>query len=214
MKGPFDSSVRSLQNSLREKYELVILEDHELAEAHEVEQAIWRLHYKQIDEFRAKIKKINYAASTNKSGTQRDSVLKILAAFKSFLAEVTGFYHNLILKLRAKNGLPQDYSTFESSDTVSTVGDDNERKLRVKRCQLSCHRCLIFLGDLARYKEVHGNAHDTRAIDFSVAAGYYLEAASLWPPSGNPHNQVFVISPQLGSVFHDSIVDFFLCPII
>lgn len=194
VKGPFDSGVRSLQNSLREKYELVILEDHELAESLEVEQAIWRLHYKQIDEFRAKIKKINYAASTNKGGTQRDSVLKILAAFKSFLAEVTGFYHNLILKLRAKNGLPQDYSTFESSDTVSTAGDDNERRLRVKRCQLSCHRCLIFLGDLARYKEVHGNAHDTRSIDFSVAAGYYLQAASLWPPSGNPHNQLAVLA--------------------
>ncbi|KAG0582790.1 hypothetical protein KC19_3G085900 [Ceratodon purpureus] len=194
VKGPFDSSVRSLQTSLREKYELVILEDHELAESHEVEQAIWRLHYKQIDEFRAKIKKINHAASTNKGGTQRDSVLKILAAFKSFLAEVTGFYHNLILKLRAKNGLPQDYSTFESSDSVSSAGDDNERKLRVKRCQLSCHRCLIFLGDLARYKEVHGNAHDTRSIDFSVAAGYYLQAASLWPPSGNPHNQLAVLA--------------------
>jgi protein SMG7 len=69
----------------------------------------------------------------------------------------------------------------------------------VKRCQLSCHRCLIFLGDLARYKEVHGNGHDTRSIDFSVAAGYYLQAASLWPPSGNPHNQVLAISLELGS---------------
>lgn len=190
MKGPFDSTVRSLQNSLREKYELVILEDHELAESKEVEQAIWRLHYKQIDEFRAKIKKINYAIATNKSGTQRDSALKILATFKGFLAEVTEFYHNLILKLRAKHGLPQDDSSFESSDTVSAAGDDNERRLRVKRCKLSCHRCYIFLGDLARYKEVHGNAQDARSIDFSVAARHYLQAASLGPSSGNPHNQV------------------------
>lgn len=206
VKGPFDSSVRSLQNSLREKYESVILEDHELAELHEVEQAIWRLHYKQIDEFRAKIKKINYAVATNKSGAQRDSVAKILAAFKSFLAEVTGFYHNLILKLRAKHGLPQDYSTFESGDTISTAGDDNERRLRVKRCQLSCHRCLIFLGDLARYKEVHGSGQDTRSIDFSVAAGYYMQATSLWPSSGNPHNQVLVISLTL---VQNLIINFF-----
>lgn len=194
VKGPFDSSVRTLQNSLREKYESIILEDHELAESHEVEQAIWRLHYKQIDEFRAKIKKINHAASTLKGGTQRDSVLKIIAAFKSFLAEVTCFYHNLILKLRARNGLPQDCSAFGSSGNGVITGDDNERRARVKRCQLSCHRCLIFLGDLARYKEVHGNLQDTRSMDFSVAAGYYLQAASLWPSSGNPHNQLAVLA--------------------
>jgi protein SMG7 len=187
-KGPFDSHARALRNNIRECYEAVVLEDHEFAEVHEVEQAIWRLHYKQIDEFRAKIKKNSAIAAAGpavpipggKSASKQELMHKILAAFKSFLGEATGFYHNLILKLRAKHDLPQDYLAFEV-----TSDDDEKRAAEVKRCENSCHRCLIFLGDLARYKEVHGDGQD-----WSVSAGYYLQASALWPSSGNPHNQV------------------------
>jgi protein SMG7 len=187
-KGPFDSHARALRNNIRECYEAVVLEDHEFAEVHEVEQAIWRLHYKQIDEFRAKIKKNSSIAAAGpavpipggKSASKQELMHKILAAFKSFLGEATGFYHNLILKLRAKHDLPQDYLAFEV-----TSDDDEKRAAEVKRCENSCHRCLIFLGDLARYKEVHGDGQD-----WSVSAGYYLQASALWPSSGNPHNQV------------------------
>ncbi|CAM6014258.1 unnamed protein product [Sphagnum balticum] len=193
-KGPFDSHTRALRNNIRECYEAVVLEDHEFAETHEVEQAIWRLHYKQIDEFRAKIKKNNAAAGPavpipgGKSASRQEVMHKILAAFKSFLVEATGFYHNLILKLRAKHDLPQDYLAFEVS-----IDDDEKRAAEVKRCALSCHRCLIFLGDLARYKEVHGDGQD-----WSVSAGYYLQAYALWPASGNPHNQLAVLATYVG----------------
>ena len=199
VKGPFDSNVRALQNSVREKYEAVILEDHELAEQHEVEQAIWRLHYKQIDEYRARIKKINLSAAAppvpgSKAPPPRESIQKVLAAFKSFLAEATGFYHDLIVKLRAKHGIPQDIFAFRGIEAPGTGVNEKNRWSEVKRCQLSCHRCLIFLGDLARYKEVHGNVQDSRNIEFSVSAGYYIQAALLWPSSGNPHNQVSFIA--------------------
>ncbi|CAM6035486.1 unnamed protein product, partial [Sphagnum compactum] len=193
-KGPFDSHTRALRNNIRECYEAVVLEDHEFAETHEVEQAIWRLHYKQIDEFRTKIKKNNAAAGPavpipgGKSASRQEVMQKILAAFKSFLVEATGFYHNLILKLRAKHDLPQDYLAFEVS-----IDDDAKRAAEVKCCALSCHRCLIFLGDLARYKEVHGDGQD-----WSVSAGYYLQAYALWPASGNPHNQLAVLATYVG----------------
>ncbi|CAM6046137.1 unnamed protein product [Sphagnum compactum] len=195
-KGPFDSHARALRNNIRECYEAVVLEDHEFAEVHEVEQAIWRLHYKQIDEFRAKIKKNSSIAAAGpavpipggKSASKQELMHKILAAFKSFLGEATGFYHNLILKLRAKHDLPQDYLAFEV-----TSDDDEKRAAEVKRCESSCHRCLIFLGDLARYKEVHGDGQD-----WSVSAGYYLQASALWPSSGNPHNQLAVLATYVG----------------
>ncbi|KAL3677309.1 hypothetical protein R1sor_027257 [Riccia sorocarpa] len=203
-KGPFDPSVRALRNRICESYEAVILEDHEFAESHEVEQAIWRLHYKCIEEFRARIRKSTAAAAAAASApaipmpgakvpARRDSSQKILAVFKSFLAEATGFYHNLILKLRAKHGLPQDYSPFE----VEKGARDEKRTAELRSCDLSCHRCLIFLGDLARYKESHGDA-DVRSRDWSVAAGYYQQAISLWPSSGNPHNQLAVLATYVG----------------
>jgi hypothetical protein len=56
--------------------------------------------------------------------------------------------------------------------------------------QASCHRCLIYLGDLARYKELHS---DGKAKDWAIVANYYLQAAALWPASGNPHNQVSIL---------------------
>lgn len=197
-KGPFDPSVRALRNRICESYEAVILEDHEFAESQEVEQSIWRLQYKCIEEFRARIRKSTATAAAAASApaipmpgakvsSRRDSPVKILAVFKSFLAEATGFYHNLILKLRAKHGLPQDYSPFEVEQ--GGVLRDERRTAELKSCDQSCHRCLIFLGDLARYKESHGDA-DVRSRDWSVAAGYYQQAISLWPSSGNPHNQV------------------------
>ncbi|KAL2609168.1 hypothetical protein R1flu_027741 [Riccia fluitans] len=203
-KGPFDPSVRALRNRICESYEAVILENHEFAESHEVEQAIWRLQYKCIEEFRARIRKSTAAAAAAASApaipmpgakvpARRDSSQKILAVFKSFLAEATGFYHNLILKLRAKHGLPQDYSPFE----VEQGARDEERTAELRSCDLSCHRCLIFLGDLARYKESHGDA-DIRSRDWSVAAGYYHQAISLWPSSGNPHNQLAVLATYVG----------------
>lgn len=40
---------------MREHYEAIILEDHEFSESHEIEYALWQLHYKQIKEFRAHI---------------------------------------------------------------------------------------------------------------------------------------------------------------
>ena len=200
-KAPFDPSVRALRNRICESYEAVILEDHEFAESHEVEQAIWRLQYKCIEEFRLRLRKSTAAAVAAAAASapvipmpgakvppaRRDTTQKILSVFKSFLSEATGFYHNLISKLRAKHGLPQDYSPYEAEPSGPAI--DDKRAAELKSCDLSCHRCFIFLGDLARYKESHGNP-DVRSRDWSVAAGYYQQAISLWPSSGNPHNQV------------------------
>eukprot|EP01018_Ginkgo_biloba_P025128 Gb_21699 [translate_table: standard] len=203
-KGPSGLTVRDLRCKIRESYESIILEDHEFAEGHDVEQALWRLHYKQIEEFRTRIRKSTAAtaaaASTPtipmpgaKNITRNEPIHKVLASFKSFLSEAKGFYHELILKLRAKHGIPQDFFSTEGVHCAN----DQKSAADWKRCQLSCHRCLIYLGDLARYKELHGDG-DVQNHDWSVAAGYYLKAVSLWPASGNPHNQLAVLATYVG----------------
>lgn len=178
---------------------MVLLEDHAFAEEHEVESALWRLHYKCIDEFRNRIRKTVQAAAAAatapaipmpgaKVTPRKEPVFKVLSVFKSFLSESTGFYHDLILKIRTKHGLTSDYSSFSREE--HGVAESEERVAEVKRVEQSCHRCLIFLGDLARYKEQYGES-DAKAHDWSVAAGYYLQAAAFWPGGGNPHNQVW-----------------------
>lgn len=58
----------------------------------------------------------------------------------------------------------------------------------------SCHRCLVILGDLSRYRELGSSTKN-----WAPATGYYDLAKRLIPESGSPHNQLAVISMNDGS---------------
>ncbi|XP_064953919.1 nonsense-mediated mRNA decay factor SMG7-like isoform X2 [Musa acuminata AAA Group] len=184
---------------MRENYEAIILEDHDFSQKHDVEYTLWRLHYRRIEEFRAHL---NVAASAGSNASpagkghiRPDRIKKIRNIFKSFLTEATGFYHDLILKIRAKYGLPFSYlDEGPENQTVSTK--DEKRSAKMKKGLLSCHRCLIYLGDLARYKGLYGG--DSVSRDYAAASGYYLQAASLCPSSGNPHHQLAILASYSG----------------
>lgn len=53
------------------------------------------------------------------------------------------------------------------------------------------HRTLIYLGDIARYQELHSERAEK---DFTHAEEHYLKALAVVPGSGNPHNQLGVIA--------------------
>lgn len=180
---------------MRENYEAILLEDHAFSEQHDIEYALWQLHYRRIEELRSLFNAaLAYAAAPaapNGKGTVRagpDRITKIRSQFKTFLSEATGFYHDLMLKIRAKYGLPLGYST-DDPDIQISMSKDGNKYSEIKKGLMSCHRCLIYLGDLARYKSLYGEG-DSKAGDFAAASSYYLQASSLWPSSGNPHHQV------------------------
>lgn len=58
----------------------------------------------------------------------------------------------------------------------------------------SCHRTLVFLGDLSRYREASQSPKN-----WGPATGYYTLAKKLVPGSGSPHNQLAVIALNEGS---------------
>jgi hypothetical protein len=58
----------------------------------------------------------------------------------------------------------------------------------------SCHRILVILGDLSRYREVPQSPKN-----WGPATGYYTLAKKLIPSSGMPHNQLAVIAINEGS---------------
>ena len=194
---------------MRENYEAIILEDHAFSEQHNIEYALWQLHYKRIEEFRAyfsaaSLSSTNANSSQGVKGPARpDRITKIRLQFKTFLSEATGFYHDLITKIRAKYGLPLGY--FEDSENRIVMEKDGKKSTEMKKGLVACHRCLIYLGDLARYKGMYGEG-DSKNREYTAASSYYLQAASLWPSSGNPHHQVF------GS--HASIVIFNCCFVV
>ncbi|XP_027343615.1 protein SMG7 [Abrus precatorius] len=185
---------------MRENYEAIILEDHAFSEQHNIEYALWQLHYKRIEEFRAYFSAALSSTSANSSqggkGPARpDRITKIRLQFKTFLSEATGFYHDLITKIRAKYGLPLGY--FEDSENRIVMEKDGKKSAEMKKGLVSCHRCLIYLGDLARYKGMYGEG-DSINREFIAASSYYLQAASLWPSSGNPHHQLALLASYSG----------------
>ncbi|KAK1316583.1 Protein SMG7 [Acorus calamus] len=186
---------------MRENYETIILEDHEFSELHEVEYALWQLHYKRIEEFRAHISVAPSSAGSvvsqsGRSPAHPERIKKIRAFFKSFLSEATGFYHDLILKIRSKYGLPLGFFS-DGVESQIVMGKDEKKSADMKKGSLSCHRCLIYLGDLARYKGLYGEG-DSVSREYAAASSYYIQASSLWPSSGNPHHQLAILASYSG----------------
>ncbi|KAL6534657.1 hypothetical protein OROGR_013332 [Orobanche gracilis] len=182
--------------NMRENYEAIILEDHAFSEQHDVEYALWQLHYRRIEELRA-LFNAALASSASQNGkvpvrSGPDRVIKIRSQFKTFLSEATGFYHDLMLKIRAKYGLPLGYFS-DDQDNENSMSKDGSKYSEVKQGLISCHRCLIYLGDLARYKSLYGEG-DSKARDFAAASSYYMQASSIWPSSGNPHHQLAILA--------------------
>ncbi|KAI9114609.1 hypothetical protein K1719_014307 [Acacia pycnantha] len=185
---------------MRENYEAIILEDHTFSEQHNIEYALWQLHYKRIEELRAYFSAALSSTSSNstqgkKTPARPDRITKIRLQFKTFLSEATGFYHDLIMKIRAKHGLALGH--FEDSDNRIVMEKDGKKSAEMKKGLVSCHRCLIYLGDLARYKGLYGEG-DSINREFAAASSYYLQAASLCPSSGNPHHQLALVASYSG----------------
>lgn len=204
-RNPFDPN---LWQQIRENYEAIILEDHAFSEQHNIELTLWQLHYKNIEDFRTGISvalaSSSSSAAQNVKGPSRpDRIAKQKLQFRTFLSEATGFYHDMILKIRAKYGLPLGY--FSEDQASHNLTDKDGKKLaEVKKGLVSCHRCLIYLGDLARYKGLYGEG-DSKKREYAVASTYYLQAASLLPASGNPHHQVIPFFPSFSCYFFSKV---------
>ncbi|KAE8700256.1 Protein SMG7 [Hibiscus syriacus] len=193
---------------IRENYEAIILEDHTFSEQHNIEYALWQLHYKRIEELRAHYSAALASAGSNTSNGVKvpphpDRLTKIRLQFKTFLSEATGFYHDLILKIRGKYRLPFGYFSDDSENQI-VMDKDGNKSADIKKGLVSCHRCLIYLGDLARYKGLYGDGN-SKSREYAAASSYYLQAASIWPSSGNPHHQLAIIATysgdELGAVY-------------
>ena len=143
----------------------------------ELEQILWKpCFYRRIEEFRRRIRKYASAVSSPDQRV-RQHFVQVSNDFRQFLNESTIFYEQL-------------HTFFRTSLEQPPQHHENDPEKREKNRQ-SCHRCLIFLGDLARYKELHNQKSKK---DFTKAEEYYHKAIAVLPESGNPHNQLAVLA--------------------
>ncbi|GAY34535.1 hypothetical protein CUMW_012010 [Citrus unshiu] len=153
-KGLLCPEVQELYHRVCSSYEKILLNDYDQAELQDVEYSLWKLQYRHIDEFRKRIKKSSVSDNTmTQSGAnvQRSSDNHI-EGFKSFLSEAMAFYRNLVVKIKRYYGLPEE-SSFAKEGYMSTTLEPNKKQ----KYQFLCHRFLVCLGDLARYKEQYEN---------------------------------------------------------
>ncbi|WIA21699.1 hypothetical protein OEZ85_000866 [Tetradesmus obliquus] len=222
----YDPEARTLRGQLRSAYESLLFLDAAFAAANDVELALWKgVFYRPIEEFRTRLKQADKAGDAGASAGP-----KVAAAFMRFLEEASLFYRRLVMQLQAAYGDVGVKLAVEAAGAAGggvaaangaaamlcSSGSSAPRDVRP-----SIHRCLIYLGDLARYtaqaapKAAPAAAaaagagpgqHPAAMPDWQRAGYYYRLAARVLPRSGNPHNQLAVMSVMVGealrAVYH------------
>lgn len=121
---------------------------------------------------------------------------KIQDSFIAFLRQATRFYRSYIQRIAAQFPLSELQYVVQQFRLPNfehgAPSPEPELKSRIIR---SCHRTLVYLGDLSRYREVNRNPQN-----WGPAIGYYTLAKQLLPSSGNPHNQLAVMAFEEGSL--------------
>jgi hypothetical protein len=153
---------------------------------------VWKVgHYRMIEEFRKRLK------------LQK----KLVNSFRVFLADATKFYlfwikgwaqaYDLV---RVKEIVVSRLDVYESDYgpdfVLAPLALSPELQDKVSK---TIHRSLIYLGDLARYRELHVPINGKREKLWSLARNFYTLAIWLFPENGNPFNQLAVIESYEGN---------------
>lgn len=153
-----------------------------------LEEFLWRKGYYDVISTAKKLKKKEY--------TQDE-----ISFIQTHINAGIGFYHHLMSKLQYDFEIDiRDYIDFAMFHEGRK--DSNEANVEcVQWAKEAIHQCLVYLGDLSRYKiEIYPNWEPTLAIR------YYLQAISYRPECGIPHNQLGMLSMNqthfLDSVYH------------
>ncbi|KAI9345696.1 hypothetical protein BDR26DRAFT_143594 [Obelidium mucronatum] len=145
---------------------------------------------------------VNQANQTKQPKTQiaaakRDrnsaQLVAATAQFRAFLDEALVFYATLVLRLAAGHGLGHVRRQMAAASlrlpapvlpVAAHVAPADKAAVAY-----TCFQCIIYLGDLARYRD------STTPNSSPLPKFYYTLAHKLIPTSGNPFNQLAVLPP-------------------
>ncbi|XP_058267513.1 telomerase-binding protein EST1A isoform X2 [Hemibagrus wyckioides] len=162
-----------LRAELLTLYESIILTDIEFSDTQNVDQLLWKnVFYQVIERFRQLLK-----------NQDSDTASQIRVMLLTILEEGAMFFDSLLLKL-------QTVFQFKLEDYMDGMAI-RAKPLRktVKYALISAQRCMICLGDVARYRE---QANDSS--NYGKARSWYLKAQQIAPKNGRPYNQLAVLA--------------------
>ncbi|XP_061738324.1 nonsense-mediated mRNA decay factor SMG5 [Nerophis ophidion] len=175
----------SLRNKLRELcVKLMFL--HPVDYGRKAEELLWRKVYYEVIQ----------VIKTNKKHIHSRSVLE--CAYRTHLIAGVGFYQHLLLYIQSHYQLELQNCIDWTHVTDPLIGRKKAVSASPKEmewAQMACHRCLVYLGDLARYQNELAGVEAEH-----LAERFYNQALSVMPHVGMPFNQLGTLA---GSKFYN-----------
>ncbi|KAK9880232.1 hypothetical protein WA026_010106 [Henosepilachna vigintioctopunctata] len=153
------------------------------------EELLWRKVFYDVVSTAKKLKKANYSD---------DEVSNLMNHIYSGI----GFYHHMILKLQTSFKLNlQTVIDFATQTIEKDTNGESNKDASFEWAEQSLHQCLMYLGDLSRYKlEISG------CLDAATPTRYYMQAIAYKPEYGMPYNQMGTLAMNqnchLEAVYH------------
>ncbi|KAK2909842.1 nonsense-mediated mRNA decay factor SMG5 [Channa argus] len=176
----------SLRNKLRELcVKLMFL--HPVDYGRKAEELLWRKVYYEVIQ----------VIKTNKKHIHSRSTLE--CAYRTHLIAGVGFYQHLLLYIQSHYQLELQDCIDWTHVTDPLIGRKKPVSATPKEmewAQMACHRCLVYLGDLARYQNELAGVEAEQ-----LAERFYHQALSVMPHVGMPFNQLGTLA---GSKFYNA----------
>ncbi|XP_052002232.1 nonsense-mediated mRNA decay factor SMG5 isoform X2 [Xyrauchen texanus] len=175
----------SLRNKLRELcVKLMFL--HPVDYGRKAEELLWRKVYYEVIQ----------VIKTNKKHIHSRSALE--CAYRTHLIAGVGFFQHLLLYIQSHYQLELQDCIDWTHVTDPLIGRKKPVSATFKEmewAQMACHRCLVYLGDLARYQNELAGVEAEQ-----LAERFYHQALSVAPHIGMPFNQLGTLA---GSKFYN-----------
>ncbi|XP_076443287.1 nonsense-mediated mRNA decay factor SMG5-like isoform X2 [Babylonia areolata] len=181
MRDVFSQEAVALRNRLKDYCErLMFLNPVEYGR--KAEEVLWRKVFYQI---------IHMLKHNKRLKVRHHGSLE--TAYRTHLAGALGYYQHLLFRLQQEFGLSlAAVLDFHMVPDTRTPGGNSLKmwtNAAQEWAQRACHRCLICLGDIARYQR-----DVDPLITAATAQRFYHQAFMLFPEIGMPHNQLGTLS--------------------
>ncbi|XP_063802961.1 nonsense-mediated mRNA decay factor SMG5 isoform X2 [Pseudophryne corroboree] len=149
---------------------------HPVEYGRKAEEVLWRKVYYEVIQL----------IKTNKKHIHSRSALE--CAYRTHLIAGVGFYQHLLLYIQSHYQLELQCCIDWTHVTDPLIGCKKLVSASAKEmewAQMACHRCLVYLGDLARYQ------NELALVDTEkLAERFYCQALTVVPQIGMPFNQL------------------------
>ncbi|KAB0800738.1 hypothetical protein PPYR_06477 [Photinus pyralis] len=188
----FTPTLQIQRSRFQEYCERLIFSDPTLF-GRKAEELLWRKCYYDVISAAKRLKK--------KEFTPKD-----ISNIETHINAGVGHYHHFILRLQYQFQLDvKDVVDFAMFQNILKKSNTCTSKPELEWAQQSVHRCLIYLGDLNRYKlEIYPT------WDPGLSIRCYLRAIEFKPEYGIPHNQMGTLASNQNRVL-DAVYHYICC---